>query len=236
MSVSLDWEEDFPKGYGHTSIAYLKRCVGYEAAKSGDLNAAEFVVFRCVKRDRLDELREKHPLAILLPVLGKNKLPLALAFKVGLPVWLNVKILHTVTRKHLCAIQRLVHSPVFIGFIVSGVEYILVDDVITQGGTIAALRKFVMVRGGKVVSVVALAYAIGSRAIAPLKRHIVRLMVKFSTRIIELLQETGIAPSPHALTNPQVKYLLMFSSIRNIVKKLEQHGLLRDSSAFCTAV
>lgn len=220
MNISLAWEKNFPRGYGHTSIAYLKRCLGFEDAKKGDLDAAQFVVSRCVKQHRLCALRKQFPDAVLLPVLGKNRLPLALAQIIGLPIWFNVFLLHTVSRKYLCAFQRLLHKPVFTGRIQCGVAYILVDDVITQGGTVAALREFVLVRGGKVVAVVALAYAIGSHDVAPAKKHLVRLILKFGSALIQLLQILNVAYSVQELTNSQARYLLRFGSVRNMMKKL----------------
>ena len=220
MWRSTAWEKWFPKGYGHTSITFLRRCLGFKDAKAGNIDAARFVVRRCVKQERLCELRERYPDAILLPVLGQNKLPLALAQAIGLPIWLQVRLVHTVSRKVLNAIQRLMHKPVFTGYIRHDMEYIIVDDVITQGGTVAALREFVLVRGGRVVAVVALAYAIGSHAVAPLKKHIVRLIVKFGMPLIFLLRAFKIATGFWELTNSQAKYLRCFASLENIRKRL----------------
>jgi hypothetical protein len=222
MDVSLEWEEGFPKGVGHTSLAFLRRCIGFKDAKNGDLDSAQFVVSQCVKKDRLDKLREKYPGAVLLPVLGENKLPMALAQAVGLPIWTEVYLIQTISRKLLCAIERLLHKPIFTGNIQSGLEYILVDDVITQGGTISALREYVLALGGMVVAVVALAYAIGSHAVAPLKQHVVRLMVKFGMALMRLLRMLGIAASAQGLTNSQIKYLLRFASVGNFLKKMER--------------
>lgn len=222
MGISPAWDASFPKGYGHTSIAFLKRCIGFEDAKNGDLSAAQFVVSRCVKQDRLDELREKYPGAVLLPVLSQNQLPWALAEAIGLPIWTHVRLIHTVSRKLLCAVQRLFHKPIFTGHIQEDLEYILVDDVITQGGTISALRRFAVTSGGVVVAVVALAYAIGSHAVAPMRQHVIRLMVKFGMALMFLLRRLGIAASAQGLTNSQAKYLLRFSSVRNILKRMAQ--------------
>jgi hypothetical protein len=220
MDVSLAWENNFPKGFGHTSIAYLKRCPGFEDAKKGDINAARLVVNPCIKPSRIKKLREQFPQATLLPVLGRNVLPLALAQAIGLPVWVNVRLVHTVRRKFLSAIQRLLHKPKFAGNIQKGMAYILVDDVVCQGGTVAALRRFVVNHGGTVVAVVALAYAIGSHFVAPARRVWIRLMVKFGMMLDYLLQIYGIAASVWCLTNSQVKYLLRFGSVGNIKRKL----------------
>ena len=220
MRISLAWGKNFPNGYGHTSIAFLKRCIGFESAKNGSIEASEFVVNQCVKQERLHKLREQYPDAVLLPVLGQNQLPLALAKAIGLPIWYEVHLQHKVTRKFLSAIERLLHKPVFFGKIQTGLTYILVDDVVTQGGTISALREFVMTHGGKVVAVVALAYAIGSHAIMPKRRQIFRLMLKFGRALIFLLRICGVAAAVCELTNAQVKYLLRFGSVGKIEKKL----------------
>jgi hypothetical protein len=220
MNTPFAWEKDFPKGYGHTSIVFLKRCLGFEDAKNGDLNAAQHVVRRCVKQKRLQELREHYPDAVLLPVLSKNQMPTALAQAIGLPIWIHVHLIHTIPRKLLNAMQRLLHKPEFDGFILSDTNYILVDDIITQGGTIAALRRFVTVRGGRVVATVALAFSIGSHVVAPLRRYVTMLIIKFGYALIFFLLSLGIAFSVWGLTNSQVKYLLRFKSIRNILMRL----------------
>ena len=216
------WDEGFPKGYGHTSIAYLKRCPGFEDAKKGNIFAARSVVGRCIKENRLLALREKFSDAALLPVLSNNALPLALAQAIGLPIWEDVCLLHTIQRKNLRGFEWLIHKPRFSGYVKEGMAYILVDDVITQGGTIAALRKHVISHGGKVVAVVALAYAIGSHDIAPTKSNIECLKVRLR-HSAHIFQAIGLVDSFEELTNAQVKYLLRFSSFHKIERVLARH-------------
>jgi len=224
--TSFGWEENFPKGYGHTSIAYLKRCLGFVYAKNGDMNAAIYIVERCVKVNRINDLEEKYPDSILLPVInGRNVLPLALAQKINLPVWENVFLVSTVPRKNLLAIQRLLHKPVFIGYIQKGLDYIIVDDIVTQGGTISALREFVIARGGRVVAVVALAFSIGSHYIAPTKEILIRLFLKFGNVLYKLELE-GFIGSFAELTYSQIRYLIKFSSVQNIYSKIEKENCL----------
>ena len=217
---SVSWEVDFPSGFGHTSISFLKRCPGYEDAKKGDKSAAQFVVSRCVKYNQLKVVCERYPNAVLLPVISNNQLPLALAESIGLPVCKSVCTLQDKSRKSMRAIDRLLHKPMFTGSINVGVSYILVDDVITQGGTISALRSFVITHGGWVVAVVALAFAIGSHAIAPLKSQRIRLFLKFGFILIVILQEYNIASTIQELTYSQAKYLLRFSNVTNIRARL----------------
>ena len=169
-----EWEADFPEGIGHTSISYLKRCDGYHAAKNGDMLEAMRVVEQCVKLDRIAAIKEQYPNAVLLPVISQNMIPLALASFIGLPVYAGVRRVDAQKRQGLPAILRLTHKPEFSGRIVAGASYIIVDDVVTQGGTVASLRHYVLEQGGTVLAIAALAYAIGSRAIALTRANWVR--------------------------------------------------------------
>jgi len=224
--ISFAWEENFPKGYGHTSIAYLRRCSGFNCAKNGNMNAAIHIIERCVKVNRIKYLEEKYPNSVLLPVInGRNVLPLALAQKINLPIWKNVFLINTVPRKKLLAIQRLLHKPVFIGHIQKGLDYIIVDDIVTQGGTISTLREFVIARGGRVVAVVALAFSIGSHYIAPTQEILIRLFLKFGNVLYKLELE-GCIGSFAELTYSQIRYLIKFSSVQNIYDKMEKENCL----------
>jgi hypothetical protein len=56
---------------------------------------------------------------------------------------------------------RLVCQPAFYGTVQSGRRYVIADDVCTTGGTIASLRGFIEVNGGRVVAATALASKFG---------------------------------------------------------------------------
>jgi len=224
--ITYEWDKDFPKGYGHTSVAYLKRCFGYEEAKQGNMDAAHDVVKKCVKQNRIKEFCNEFSDALALPVNSQNAIPKALAKEIGLKMWDKVLRTDTVKRKKLSAIQRLQHKPVFTGHIEKDAKYVIVDDVISQGGTIASLRRYVLSHGGKVAAVMALAYSIGSYDIAPTSDKYIRLFSKFEMSVF-WLQEMGIIRSYGELTNSQARYLLRFASARNIHKNiLKANGLI----------
>ena len=67
------WEKEFPNGYGHTSIKFLRsnRELFYKA-KSGDEIAAVKLVKKCIKKDRVIQLKSKYPEALIAPVLAKT--------------------------------------------------------------------------------------------------------------------------------------------------------------------
>lgn len=220
---SLIWQYDFPPVYRHTSISFLKRRRGFYDAKKGSMDKALTVVSKCVKSKTIVEIKQKYPDAILIPVISNNKLPEALAMALNLPIHTNVHIYNSHVRKTLSAIERLLHKPCFSGKIIKGEDYIIVDDIITQGGTISALRKHIVTNGGTVVAVAVLASSIDSQIIAPKRDDIINLISKYSlSSITYLLKKYNIANDIHELTRAQIKYLLRFKDLNGLINKLEK--------------
>ena len=207
---------------GYTSLRFLKNCDGYIAAKEhGDTKAAKDVIKKCVDADKLQLIRTNYPDAFLLPVLKKNNaLPLSLCVNIGLPVCLSVSCSSTHTRKNMPAIQRILCKPMFFGEIIPERKYILVDDVITQGGTMSSLIQFVSQRRGIILAILSLTYAKGSRRIAPTKENLNNLKERFGNRLSEFFDECGIgSEAVDQLTNSEILYLMKFSNVENIRKK-----------------
>jgi len=208
---------------GYTSIDFLKRCEGYDGAKeNGDIAAADAIVKKCVGMDQLQYIKKKYPDAILLPVINRsNALPLALSINIGLPICLSVQCFKQSRRTNMSAIERIVCRPVFSGDITPGKKYILIDDVITQGATIAALIYFVSQNGGKVCAVSSLARARGSRRILPAKENRDKLKQQFGKELTIFLEEYGLGKDGiNQLSNSEMLYLLKFSNIESIRKKI----------------
>ena len=207
---------------GYTTLEYLRRCDGYIAAKEcGDAAAADNIIKKCADAHRLQSIKEKYPDAVLLPVLKENNaLPLSLCENIGLPVCLSVRCLSAHKRKNMSAMERILHKPVFCGEITAGRNYILVDDVITQGGTISSLMQFVSQNGGRISAVLALAYAKGIRKIAPERENLADLRQRFGKQLTDFFEECGMGSNAaDQFTNSEILYLLKFSSVENIRKK-----------------
>jgi hypothetical protein len=94
---------------------------------------------------------------------GRNKIPMAYGEVIANVLRLDTDpgIVQSSVANHSNSpsiYHRLVSSPTFSGFVEKGVDYFLVDDTCTAGGTLASLRGFIEGSGGRValMSVLAL--------------------------------------------------------------------------------
>ena len=101
----------------------------------------------------------------IVPVLaveatGHNKIPAvaatALGQRLGLPVDAGIYQSVKAKRTALDGLGRIFQQPEFDGAVQPGKAYFLVDDTLTQGGTMAALASHIQQNGGRVVGSFAL--------------------------------------------------------------------------------
>lgn len=161
MGERAPWN-DFPKVIRNSGLGVLKNEPNYLAAKAGDMKAALNLAGRLITDDTVKQIKEligneKPRLAPILGVeaAGNNKIPLAmaevLADRLGLDVELGIIQREKVNRTGAGADHRLAFNPTFEGTVSPGQKYLIVDDTLTMGGTIASLRGYIENRGGKVV-------------------------------------------------------------------------------------
>lgn len=154
---------DFPKIIRNGDLGTLQGEPEYQAAKSGDMHAALDLVDRVLTDGTVQHIKEQIGTCkpFLLPVLavegaGNNKIPLAMAEviadRLGLGVELGIVQREKVGRTGAGSDHRLAFNPSFEGDVKAGQEYLIVDDTLTMGGTIASLRGYIENRGGKVVA------------------------------------------------------------------------------------
>ncbi|MBL0040297.1 MAG: phosphoribosyltransferase [Xanthomonadales bacterium] len=87
----------------------------------------------------------------------------------------------------------------------------IVDDVVTMGGTIADLASYIQMNGGKVIGVVTLVDASRSGSLACNAKLLHEIEKRFGD---EIRQQFGIEPS--ALTAEEAGYLIGFRSAEEI--------------------
>ncbi|MDB5903771.1 MAG: hypothetical protein JWM26_2649 [Betaproteobacteria bacterium] len=102
--------------------------------------------------------------------------------------------------------HRLAHPAVFSGSVLAGADYLIVDDFIGQGGTVANLAGFIQSNGGKVLGVTTLTGQPYSARLAPDPQAIDELRKKHGKDLEEWWrQEFGYGFV--CLTHSEARYL-----------------------------
>lgn len=236
--ATIPYPESFPNVIVHTTINNMKIHPSYIAAKNGDVSAALSLISDVSKKDRIEKLASYYPDAILIPVHelilenGRyNAIPLVYAeyisditgHEVCYDIYQKTKASHT----NKNAIERLINRSQFAGDVKPGKTYIIVDDVITQGGTVSELRSYIENAGGKVACVSTLSFSKFSMVLGIKKETISDIERKFGKdETKRFIKEFGIGKEIEHLTNGEGKYILSFSSLDRIRDRIFE---IRDS-------
>lgn len=156
-----DWG-DFPPVISNGKLGDLKNEPEYQGSKGGDFAQSLDLVNKLIKDETIDRIKamigDENP--IIVPILseeatGKNRIPQATAYilasKLGLKVDENIFQSNTVKRTDTGIYHRYVAPPKFVGEVEQGKSYLIVDDTLSVGGTVATLKGYIENQGGKVV-------------------------------------------------------------------------------------
>jgi hypothetical protein len=154
---------DFPDVLRNGNLGELKQQPEYMAAKSGESEAALNLASRIIRPEfeaAVAKFGSSHPRPVLLPVLaeesvGDNRIPLAfaevLSERLGWQVERDVLQINRAWHTDAGADHRLIARCLFDGIVEPDAGYILIDDTLTIGGTLADLRGFIMSKGAAVL-------------------------------------------------------------------------------------
>ncbi|HFL2038744.1 TPA: PLxRFG domain-containing protein [Stenotrophomonas maltophilia] len=172
------WEADFPDVVTAHRPGHLSAHADYAAAKAGDDTAALRVARDVITPEFVQDVRAalpegSKPLVVAVQsqeAAGNNRIPRmaaeVLAQRLGLQVSEDIVQAAKVNRSAGDALHRLANQPPFTGKVEKGRDYVLIDDTLTQGGTLAQLKTHIEDNGGKVVLATALTGKDYSRKIA----------------------------------------------------------------------
>lgn len=178
VPVRRPWPNDFPDVIVHTDLRSRDSHPEYVAAKAGDADAAISLAAELLDIPAIERLRQTIGLqpALLLPVIadettGFNAIPDAMAqvlsSRLGYEVVAGEIVqINKVGHTRAPAFQRLVTPAHFDGAVQAHANYVLVDDHVGLGGTLANLRGYVEGRGGTVVAVTTLTESRQARRIS----------------------------------------------------------------------
>ena len=218
------WPANFPNVIVMTTVPNLYAQGGYEAAKAGNTQAARDVVLTTARENKFFDLARRFPAAILVPVralerAGNNRLPGEFAAYFGHVTGLrvDVQIHQTNYTGHTGedSDYRMAHRPTFAGAVIPGQTYLIVDDVVTMGGTLGELRAHLESQGGKVGAITTLAAAKFSAQIALTPKTKLALETQYDeARLSEWLQQQRIyGGTIGALTEAEGRWLLQTKTL-----------------------
>nr|WP_279088457.1 PLxRFG domain-containing protein [Comamonas thiooxydans] len=204
----------------------------YAAAKGGDIEAAVRLAMDLVTPDLVAKVKaaigDSKPLVV--PVAaeeasGRNKIPRAaaevLAHRLGLKAANGIVQANRARRTGMDGLDR-IFAPVDFAGAVEPKPYLLVDDTLTQGGTLAALASHIREGGGTVAGVIALTGKQYSAKIQPSPETLASLRQKHGDLENEYRAATGYGFD--ALTESEARYLARYEPADRLRDRISDEG------------
>lgn len=201
----------------HADESAVKQHPAYQAAKAGDDAAAMILVLDTFNMDRVRELRNL--VGDVLPTLvsahalereGVNAIPEVFAERLsqvlGWPAETGLVQTNVVSHTGANGFWRLARQAEFDGPVQPGHGYVLVDDFVGMGGTLANLKGYIETKGGKVLAAVSLTGKPHSAKLALSPQRLQELRSKHGTEL-ESWWMGRFAHSFDALTESEARYL-----------------------------
>jgi hypothetical protein len=226
---------NFPDVLIHASESVVKQHPAYKAAKAGHGPSATTLVNDTMSEQQnqrlVDLLRGHTPTLVSAHAYEKegiNAIPEAFAVEiskaVGWPHDTQVAQVNVVAHTGADGFSRLARQAEFAGAIELGCEYVLVDDFVGMGGTLANLKGYVESKGGKVLAAVSLTGKPHSAKLAQLPERLQELRLKHGAEL-ENWWMGRFAHAFDALTESEARYLARTAAantIRNRIADAQQ--------------
>ena len=232
--VRFPWDE-FPSVWIHAQELAVKKHFAYRAAKSGDPDAAYQLVNEMLSEKVVEQLASTFagiPMTLVsahaIENIGVNAIPEALANCLAEKLhWLaDSGIVQTNIVAHTGAdgFSRLARQAQFEGAVIPNQCYLLVDDFVGQGGTLANLRSHIIQGAGKVMGATVLTGKPYSANLALTKSTLDALRLKHGCEL-EQWWQNRFGFNFDCLTESEARYLLktpIADRIRDRITQAEQ--------------
>lgn len=227
------WLPGFPQVIIHTEVVLRDHHPSYAAAKAGDEQAALTLVGDLLSSWATLALNEMFAAgkASLVPVTalettGFNAIPDAMAQFLGRELDLDVSYGEIVQSNRVGhtrapAFNRMVAPAAFEGRVVAGQTYVLVDDHVGLGGTLANLRGYIESRGGQVAAMTTLTESRAARQIA-LRDATLSMLKERHGQTLEQLWQDQFGHGLNCLTDIEGQILCREPSVDAIRDRLAQ--------------
>lgn len=208
MVVRTPWN-NFPPVTVHTDGATLKSHPAYSAAKNGDGKAASYVVQQIYTPGKI-AARPDYIVPVQQLDQGRHWNALPLEFARVAARDLGAQVLPLVVQDNILphnetdANRRIASQPSFTGKVPKG-SYVIVDDAVTLGSTLANLRGYIEHRGGSVLQASTLTAGVFSTRIAPEPGLVSSIKRRFPNELTVFPETLGF--SVDCLTNREGHYV-----------------------------
>lgn len=207
----------FPDVVLHADELDVKSHIRFQAAKGGDIVAAGELTAEFVHHEKVEILssmiagREVELVPIhALESEGVNQIPVALAKSLSrkLSIQINNSIVQSNSVGHTGAsgFHRLANQALFDGEVAPGQRYLVVDDFVGQGGTLANLVGFISSRGAEAIGATVLTGKPYSAKLAPDEQAIEALRHKHG-QLLENWWRESFGFGFDSLTRSEARYL-----------------------------
>ncbi|MDD5028678.1 MAG: phosphoribosyltransferase [Rhodoferax sp.] len=208
---------NFPDVLIHASESAVKQHPAYKAAKAGDGNAAIVLVSATMNaaiNQSLTTLMAGHQPTLVsahafergavnaIPEIFADLLHKVLDWPVDTDIYQTNVVFHTGAD----GFSRLARQARFAGSVTPGTEYVLVDDFVGMGGTLANFKGYIESQGGKVLAAVSLTGKPHSAKLALSPERLHELRSKHGTEL-ENWWIKRFAHAFDALTESEARYL-----------------------------
>jgi len=237
MIKRYPWD-NFPPIWIHANESSVKQHSAYRAAKSGDPDAAYQLVNAQLNSTIIGQLATRFATHKPVPVSahavegsGVNAIPEALADMLAQRLdWMaDTAIIQTNIVGHTGAdgFSRLARQAAFDGDIITGCPYLMVDDFIGQGGTLANLRAHIIQGCGTVLGATVLTGKPHSASITLTISTLEQLRQKHGNTLEHWWQQR-FGFGLDCLTESEARYLLHTPNVDRIRNQIIEASQARD--------
>jgi hypoxanthine-guanine phosphoribosyltransferase len=207
----------------------------YAAAKSGDHDAARELVDRFITHEFLEQVRgclvrESRPIVAAVHAeeeFGRNQIAAVMAGRLatllGLEAETSVLQSNIVNHTKASGWAKLARQAEFDGEVTAGASYLLVDDFVGQGGTLANFRGHFLNGGASVVGACVLTGKEYSAKLALSNEQITELVARHGPQI-EVFCQSAFGFGYDCLTKSEARWLAKAESLDAIRAELAAVG------------